>query len=67
MDPDDERVIPNPISTFSHAFNKYPEILDEINKQGFQQPSPIQSQAWPILLQGNDLIGIAQTGTGKPG
>ncbi|XP_049267519.1 probable ATP-dependent RNA helicase DDX43 [Rhipicephalus sanguineus] len=28
-------------------------------------PSPIQSQAWPILLQGQDLIGIAQTGTGK--
>lgn len=34
-------------------------------KQGFKTPSPIQAQAWPILLKGEDLIGIAQTGTGK--
>uniref|UniRef100_A0A9L0J6A3 DEAD/DEAH-box helicase domain-containing protein n=1 Tax=Equus asinus TaxID=9793 RepID=A0A9L0J6A3_EQUAS len=31
----------------------------------FQRPTPIQSQAWPIVLQGMDLIGVAQTGTGK--
>ena len=31
----------------------------------FFQPSPIQAQAWPYLLSGKDLIGIAQTGTGK--
>lgn len=42
----------------------YPDILREIRKQGFQKPSPIQCQAWPILLSGHDLIGIAQTGTG---
>lgn len=34
-------------------------------KQGFTKPSPIQCQAWPVLLKGEDLIGIAQTGTGK--
>lgn len=39
--------------------------IDEIKKQGFEKPSPIQSQAWPVLLKGEDLIGIAQTGTGK--
>lgn len=33
--------------------------------QGFERPSPIQSSAWPILLKGEDMIGIAQTGTGK--
>ena len=33
--------------------------------QGFERPSPIQAQAWPYLLSGKDLIGIAQTGTGK--
>jgi len=33
--------------------------------QGFPRPSPIQAQAWPYLLSGKDLIGIAQTGTGK--
>lgn len=40
-------------------------LTDEIKKQGFEKPSPIQSQAWPVLLKGEDLIGIAQTGTGK--
>ncbi|XP_013186270.1 probable ATP-dependent RNA helicase DDX43 [Amyelois transitella] len=59
------RPIPNPIKTFEQAFKHYPEILDEIYKQGFANPSPIQCQAWPILLRGEDLIGIAQTGTGK--
>uniref|UniRef100_A0A023G545 RNA helicase n=1 Tax=Amblyomma triste TaxID=251400 RepID=A0A023G545_AMBTT len=55
----------NPVMTFEQAFANYPEILDEIYKNQFVKPSPIQSQAWPILLQGRDLIGIAQTGTGK--
>lgn len=50
--------------TFEQAFQNYPDILREIKKQGFVKPSPIQSQAWPILLKGKDLIGIAQTGTG---
>ncbi|CAK9807040.1 Probable ATP-dependent RNA helicase DDX43 [Anthophora plagiata] len=57
--------IPNPIETFEQAFEIFPEILEEIRKQGFTKPSPIQCQAWPILLSGQDLIGIAQTGTGK--
>ncbi|CAH0596389.1 unnamed protein product [Chrysodeixis includens] len=59
------RPIPNPVLTFEQAFQHYPEILVEIYKQDFKQPSPIQSQAWPILLRGEDMIGIAQTGTGK--
>lgn len=58
-------VATNPVRTFEEAFSNYPEILDEIYKNKFEKPSPIQSQAWPILLQGHDLIGIAQTGTGK--
>ncbi|KOC61391.1 putative ATP-dependent RNA helicase DDX43 [Habropoda laboriosa] len=57
--------IPNPIETFEQAFEIFPEILEEIRKQRFTKPSPIQCQAWPILLSGQDLIGIAQTGTGK--
>ncbi|KAH0567041.1 probable ATP-dependent RNA helicase DDX43 isoform X2 [Cotesia glomerata] len=57
--------VPNPVTTFEQAFRNYPEILDEIRKQGFQEPSPIQCQAWPVLLSGKDMIGIAQTGTGK--
>ncbi|XP_072760670.1 probable ATP-dependent RNA helicase DDX43 isoform X2 [Anoplolepis gracilipes] len=61
----DETKILNLVETFEQAFQNYPEILVEIRKQRFEKPSPIQSQAWPILLSGQDLIGIAQTGTGK--
>ncbi|KAH8359850.1 hypothetical protein KR093_009100 [Drosophila rubida] len=57
--------IPNPVWRFDQCFAEYPDLLDEITKQGFQKPSPIQAQAWPILLKGHDMIGIAQTGTGK--
>lgn len=61
----DEFKVPNPVLTFEQAFRDYPDVLREIRKQGFEEPSPIQCQAWPILLSGKDLIGIAQTGTGK--
>ena len=57
--------IPKPILTFEHAFQNYPDILAEIYKQGFKDPSPIQKQMWPVLLSGHDCIGVAQTGTGK--
>ncbi|MGB2581344.1 MAG: DEAD/DEAH box helicase, partial [Thermoplasmata archaeon] len=40
-------------------------LLDAIAKQGYTAPTPIQEQAIPHILQGKDLIGIAQTGTGK--
>ena len=43
----------------------FESFLTFISCQGFKVPSPIQSQAWPYLLSGKDLIGIAQTGTGK--
>lgn len=61
----EKRPIPNPICKFEDAFGPYPELMKSIKKAGFQKPTPIQSQAWPIVLQGIDLIGIAQTGTGK--
>ncbi|KAF4027255.1 hypothetical protein G4228_018712 [Cervus hanglu yarkandensis] len=61
----DKRPIPKPTCTFEDAFQQYPEIMESIRRAGFQKPTPIQSQAWPIILQGIDLIGIAQTGTGK--
>ncbi|XP_059621407.1 probable ATP-dependent RNA helicase DDX43 isoform X2 [Phlebotomus argentipes] len=64
-DDDQNAAIPNPIMKFEHCFEDYPDIMEEIMKQGFQKPSPIQCQAWPILMSGEDLIGIAQTGSGK--
>ena len=40
-------------------------LLRALERAGYQTPSPIQAQAVPPLLQGRDLLGIAQTGTGK--
>jgi ATP-dependent RNA helicase RhlE len=42
-------------------------ILKGIRATGFSEPTAIQSKAIPIILQGNDLIGVAQTGSGKTG
>uniref|UniRef100_A0A3Q0S5P9 RNA helicase n=1 Tax=Amphilophus citrinellus TaxID=61819 RepID=A0A3Q0S5P9_AMPCI len=61
----EKRQIPSPCRTFLEAFELYPEIMENINRVGFAKPTPIQSQAWPALLSGEDLIAIAQTGTGK--
>nr|AAI54807.1 Zgc:174910 protein [Danio rerio] len=61
----DKRTIPNPVCTFEEAFAHYPGIMENIVRVGFKKPTPIQSQAWPVVLNGIDLIGIAQTGTGK--
>ncbi len=40
-------------------------ILKALDFEGYSQPTPIQLKAIPILLRGNDLLGCAQTGTGK--
>lgn len=39
--------------------------LEIISKLGFVEPTAIQSQGWPMALKGRDLIGIAETGSGK--
>ena len=41
------------------------DIMRSIKELGFTKPFPIQAQAIPELLQGNDVIGQAHTGTGK--
>lgn len=46
-------------------FNLYPQILAGVQAQGFTVPTPIQSQAIPPGLAGRDVLGLAQTGTGK--
>lgn len=42
-----------------------PEVLDAVRDAGYAHPTPIQRQAIPLALAGRDLIGLAQTGTGK--
>jgi ATP-dependent RNA helicase DDX5/DBP2 len=56
--------IPRPVMTFEEA--SMPEyVLNEVIKQGFPSPTPIQSQGWPMALLGRDMVGISATGSGK--
>ncbi len=42
-----------------------PDVLKAVEDTGYTQPTPIQEQAIPLVLQGRDILGCAQTGTGK--
>lgn len=46
-------------------FGLHADILRAVTEQGYTQPTPIQAQAIPIVLAGRDVMGAAQTGTGK--
>ncbi|MCJ7695492.1 MAG: DEAD/DEAH box helicase [Anaerolineaceae bacterium] len=46
-------------------FSLDPRILAAVRSVGYTTPSPIQEQAIPVVMQGRDIIGLAQTGTGK--
>jgi superfamily II DNA/RNA helicase len=51
-----------------HDFNHFgldPQILAAITEMGYTTPTPIQAKAIPIVLKGGDVMGAAQTGTGK--
>ena len=43
----------------------HPQVLQAVQDAGYTHPTPIQAQAIPLALEGRDLIGLAQTGTGK--
>ncbi|MGV3594694.1 MAG: DEAD/DEAH box helicase [Sediminibacterium sp.] len=47
------------------SLNLIEPILRALQTEGYTTPTPIQQQAIPIILEGNDLLGCAQTGTGK--
>ncbi|KAL7905502.1 P-loop containing nucleoside triphosphate hydrolase protein [Trichoderma velutinum] len=58
------REVPKPVETFDEAgFPRY--VMDEVKAQGFPAPTAIQSQGWPMALSGRDVVGIAETGSGK--
>src|SRR5437879_3649273 len=50
--------------SFNH-FGLSPDVVRGTQAMGFAEPTPIQLRAFPIVLAGKDLIGTAQTGTGK--
>jgi len=53
------------LSTRFDDFSLRPEILRALAEAGYDAPTPIQREAIPVLLGGRDLIGVAETGTGK--
>mmetsp|Transcript_59692 Transcript_59692/g.142377 ORF Transcript_59692/g.142377 Transcript_59692/m.142377 type:complete len:480 (-) Transcript_59692:88-1527(-) len=56
--------VPKPVRTFEEA--SFPDyVLDQIQRAGFKEPTPIQVQGWPIALSGKDMVGVAETGSGK--
>ncbi|CAH8461466.1 unnamed protein product [Schistosoma turkestanicum] len=56
--------IPNPLRSWAEM-NVADELKDVIKKVGYPEPTPIQRQAIPIGLQNRDIIGVAETGSGK--
>jgi ATP-dependent RNA helicase RhlE len=48
-----------------HNFNLHPAIMAGVEERGYTEPTPIQEKAIPLIMQGRDIIGLAQTGTGK--
>ena len=49
------------------ALDMHPDVMDALEAMGFQEATPIQAESIPKILDGKDLMGIAQTGTGKTG
>ena len=47
------------------SLNLLPSILTQVEAKGYINPTPIQMQAIPPLLEGKDLLGLAKTGSGK--
>ncbi|EAZ51368.1 hypothetical protein [Cryptosporidium parvum Iowa II] len=56
--------VPKPITSF--VTSGFPNFLvDALYRTGFTEPTAIQVQGWPVALSGHDMIGIAETGSGK--
>jgi len=53
------------ITTSFDSLGLKAELLRAVTEQGYTEPTPIQAQAIPVVLAGKDLLGAAQTGTGK--
>src|SRR6188474_2610089 len=58
-------LFPEGLSVSFSTFNFHPRIMAGVQALGYLTPTAIQSQAIPPVLQGRDVMGLAQTGTGK--
>ena len=64
-DPNTESIKREVIHLSFQSFNLHPRIMSGVRACGYETPTPIQAKAIPPILEGRDLIGLAQTGTGK--
>ncbi|MFZ1946331.1 MAG: DEAD/DEAH box helicase [bacterium] len=55
----------NPTQTSFYGLGIAPKLLETVGVMGYTVPTPIQHKAIPLAIEGKDIIGIAQTGTGK--
>jgi len=60
----DEQTAPTSAITFDQL-NLSAEVLQAVRDAGYKNPTPIQADAIPLVLKGRDVMGLAQTGTGK--
>jgi ATP-dependent RNA helicase RhlE len=54
--------------TITHSFadfNLHPQLMTNLSRRGYTTPTPIQDQAIPHVMVGKDVVGLANTGTGK--
>lgn len=56
--------IPLPVKSFA-SLNFPPDVLKYFESKKYTAPTPIQAQGWPMALSGRDMVGIADTGSGK--
>ncbi|XP_042223885.1 probable ATP-dependent RNA helicase DDX52 isoform X1 [Homarus americanus] len=60
--------VPEPLDSFDKLLERFGVneiITSNLRSQGFASPTPIQMQAWPLMLQGREVLGCAPTGSGK--
>ena len=58
--------VPDPMQDFDDGKGTWPRsLLDAVKRAGYEKPTAIQSQSWPIALSGHDIISVAKTGSGK--
>ena len=62
---DADSIIPKPYENFSDFEGLSRAQMDCFHRQGFEAPTPIQAQTWPIAMGQRDIVSIAKTGSGK--
>merc|ERR1719402_1823264 len=62
---DPDAPVPDPYERFEDFRGMSPQMLQSFRSAGFQAPTPIQAQTWPIAIGDRDVVSIAKTGSGK--